>query len=57
MFKDLCLRIQKEKGSETVKIRNDNGKEFENSKFFEFCTSEGVKHEISAPITPRQMDY
>lgn len=42
VFKELCLRIQKEKGCEIVKIRSDHGKEFKNYKFYEFF----------APITP-----
>ncbi|GAA0151319.1 hypothetical protein LIER_10062 [Lithospermum erythrorhizon] len=34
--------------------KSDHGKEFENSKFSEFCATEGITHEFSSPITPRQ---
>lgn len=54
MFKLLYFHIQKEKGSEIVKRRSDHGKEFENSNFSEFCSTEGTFHEFSAPITPQQ---
>jgi hypothetical protein len=54
VFKELCLKMQREKGFGIVKIRSDHGKEFENSKFSEFCSSEGISHEFSAPITPQQ---
>jgi hypothetical protein len=35
-------------------IRSDHGREFENSKFEEFCRSYGIKQEFSSPITPQQ---
>jgi hypothetical protein len=54
VFKDLCLKLQREKESQVIKIRSDHGKEFENSKFAEFCSSEGIHHEFSSPITPQQ---
>jgi hypothetical protein len=37
-----------------VRIRSDHGREFENSKFKEFCISYGIKQEFSSPITPQQ---
>jgi len=37
-----------------MRIRNDHGREFENSKFEEFCLSYGIKQEFSSPITPQQ---
>jgi hypothetical protein len=37
-----------------MRIRSDHGREFENSKFEEFCLSYGIKQEISSPITPQQ---
>ncbi|KAK2451921.1 putative mitochondrial protein [Trifolium repens] len=54
VFKELCIQIQREKGSNVVRIRSDHGREFENSKFNEFCSTEGIKHEYSSPITPQQ---
>jgi hypothetical protein len=53
-FKELCLRLQREKDSGIVRIRSDHGKEFENSRFSEFCADEGIGHEFSSPITPQQ---
>ena len=55
VFKDLCLRVQKEKECGIVRIRSDHGKEFENGRFIEFCSGEGISHEFSAPINPQHM--
>ncbi|WJX23069.1 hypothetical protein P8452_12316 [Trifolium repens] len=52
-FKELCLQIQREKASNVVRIRTDHGKEFENSRFNDFCATEGIKHEYSSAITPQ----
>lgn len=35
-----------------MRIRSDNDKEFENSKFYEFCSSKRIGHEFSTPIIP-----
>ncbi|KAK2402491.1 cysteine-rich RECEPTOR kinase [Trifolium repens] len=53
-FKELCIRLQREKDSSIIRIRSDHGKEFQNSKFAEFCSTEGIAHEFSSPITPQQ---
>jgi hypothetical protein len=37
-----------------MRIRSDHGREFENSKFGEFCLSYGIQYEFSSPITPQQ---
>ena len=37
-----------------VRIRSDHGKEFENSVYDDFCKSNGITHEFSAPKTPEQ---
>jgi transposase InsO family protein len=54
VFKELCYLIEKEQGSGVIRIRSDHGKEFENSKFSEFCATKGIEQEFSAPITPQQ---
>ena len=54
VFKDLCQKLQREKDSHVIGIRSDHGKEFENNKFADFCSSEGINHEFSSPITPQQ---
>lgn len=53
VFKDLCQRLQREKECNVIRIRSDHGKEFENNKFAKFCSSEGIEHEFSSPITPQ----
>jgi transposase InsO family protein len=50
----LFKKIQVEQNCQIVRIRSDYGREFENSKFEEFCRSYGIKHEFSSPITPQQ---
>jgi hypothetical protein len=54
VFKDLCTQMQREKDCGIVRIRSDHGTEFENAKFNEYCSGEGIKHEFSSPITPQQ---
>jgi transposase InsO family protein len=54
IFKNLCYQLQREKNSVIVRVRSDHGREFENSKFTEFCLNEGIKHEFSSPMTPQQ---
>jgi len=56
MFKELCTQLQREKGCGIVRIRNDHGTEFENAKFDEYCSYEGIKQEFLSPITPQQND-
>jgi transposase InsO family protein len=36
------------------KNRSDNGYEFNNLQVEEYLEEEGIKHEFSAPYTPRQ---
>jgi hypothetical protein len=50
----LFKKIQVEQNCQIMRIRSDHGREFENSKFEEFCLSYGIKQEFSSPITPRQ---
>ena len=47
VFKIMCQSIQEEKKSVIVKVRSDNDMEFKNTKFSEFCDSEGISHELS----------
>jgi hypothetical protein len=48
------MKIQVEKNCQIMRICSDHGREFENSKFEEFCLSYGIKQEFSSPITPQQ---
>jgi hypothetical protein len=50
----LFKKIQVEQNCQIMRIRSDHGREFENSKFEEFCLSYGIKQEFSSPITPQQ---
>ena len=52
--KNLCLKLQREKGKKITRIRSDHGKEFNNEGFNSFRLLEGIHHEFSAPITPQQ---
>ena len=54
VFKDLCQKLQRENESHVIRIRSGHAKEFENNKFAEFCSSKGINHEFSSPITPQQ---
>jgi len=54
VFKDLCTQLQREKDSAIMSIRSDHETKFENSKFNELCSTEGIEHEFSSPITPQQ---
>jgi len=56
VFKDLCTQLQREKDCGIVRIRSDHGTEFENARFDQYCSGEGIKHEFSSPITPQQND-
>nr|XP_011459700.1 PREDICTED: uncharacterized protein LOC105350050 [Fragaria vesca subsp. vesca] len=56
-FKGLSYVVTNAKQSENLKIsriRSDNGTEFKNSAFANFCHENGIFHEFSAPITPQQ---
>jgi len=53
-FRELCIQLQREKDRGIVRIRSDHGTKFENSRFHELCTGEGIKHELLSPITPQR---
>ena len=56
-FKNLCVKLRVEKDcniGKIVRIRSDHGKEFENTVYDDFCKSQGISHEFSAPKTPEQ---
>ena len=50
----LCLNLQREKRQKIIRIHSDHGKEFDNEDLNNFCQTEGIYHEFSAPITPQQ---
>ena len=55
-FEALVLRLMLEKSlhhKKAVRIRDDHGREFENSHFDNFCNKHGIRHEFYAPKTPQ----
>ena len=51
----LCKRLQNGKGAPIIKMKSDNGKEFENAEFKAFCNETGIKKEFSTPKTPQNV--
>lgn len=42
--KTLCLQLWREQEHKLFRIKNDHGREFENSFFVELCAPEGIQH-------------
>jgi len=47
-------RAEKRVGHSLICLRSDHDKEFENSRFIDFCNEHGVDHNFSIPRTPQQ---
>ncbi|WVZ89238.1 hypothetical protein U9M48_035664 [Paspalum notatum var. saurae] len=52
--RDLVLRLRNESHKAMRAIRSDNGGEFRNSCFKNFCRDLGLEHQFSSPYTPPQ---
>ncbi|WVZ93262.1 hypothetical protein U9M48_039257 [Paspalum notatum var. saurae] len=52
--RDLILRLRNESHKALRAIRSDNGGEFRNSRFENFCRDLGLEHQVSSPYTPPQ---
>ncbi|WVZ90654.1 hypothetical protein U9M48_036936 [Paspalum notatum var. saurae] len=52
--RDLVLRLRNESHKAMRAIRSDNGGEFRNSRFENFCRDLGLEHQFSFPYTPPQ---
>ncbi|WVZ84389.1 hypothetical protein U9M48_031427 [Paspalum notatum var. saurae] len=52
--RDLVLRLRNESHKAMRAIRSDNGGEFRNSRFENFCRDLGLEHQFSSPYTPLQ---
>ncbi|WVZ76080.1 LOW QUALITY PROTEIN: hypothetical protein U9M48_024082 [Paspalum notatum var. saurae] len=52
--RDLILRLRNEGHKAMRAIRSDNGGEFRNSRFKNFCHDLGLEHQFSSPYTPPQ---
>ncbi|WVZ57942.1 hypothetical protein U9M48_008270 [Paspalum notatum var. saurae] len=52
--RDLVLRLRNKSHKAMRAIRSDNGGEFKNSRFENFCRDLGLEHQFSSPYTPPQ---
>ncbi|WCJ31673.1 hypothetical protein M5689_013145 [Euphorbia peplus] len=48
-FSVLIKKLENERNEKVVHIRSDNGGEFKNFRFEEFCETKGIDHNFSAP--------
>ena len=48
--------LQNQKGYSIVSLGSDQGGEFENNEFTEFCDKNKINHNFLAPRTPQQND-
>jgi transposase InsO family protein len=53
-FQSLASRLNNEHPNFLKAIRSDNGTEFSNASFNEFCLEHGVDQQFSAPRVPQQ---
>jgi transposase InsO family protein len=53
-FRSLALRLNNEHPSCLTAIRSDNGTEFRNASFVEFCLEHGIDQQFSTPCDPQQ---
>ena len=53
-FRDLALRLQNELPHAMRAIRSDNGSEFKNARFDDFCRGLGLDHQYSSSYVPPQ---
>ena len=54
VFEIFIILVQKKLNTKVINIRSDHGSEFENSKFLNFCSTNGIDHNFFAPRTPQQ---
>ena len=50
--RDLVLKLRNESQRPMRAIYSDNGGEFRNSRFDNFCSDQGLEHQFSSPYTP-----
>jgi transposase InsO family protein len=53
-FRSLALRLNNEHPNCLKAIRNDNGTEFRNASFDEFCLEHGIDQQFFGPRIPQQ---
>lgn len=54
VFKAFARQVLVKYKYKIVGLRSDNGTEFENIGFTQFCTELGISHNILSPRTPQQ---
>jgi len=53
VFKKFRLLVQSESGKMISKLRTDGGGEYTSIEFNDFCSSNGINHEVIASYTPQ----
>jgi len=53
VFKKFRLLVQNESGEMISRLRSDGGGEYTSIEFNDFCSSNGINHEVTAPYTPQ----
>jgi len=54
MFLSFKAFVEKHSGHQILKIKSDNGREYVNNKFINFCTEHGIQLQNIVPYTPQQ---
>eukprot|EP00253_Pinus_taeda_P019127 PITA_19127 len=54
MFLAFKAFVEKQSGHQILKLRSDNGREYVNNKFINFCTENGIQMQHTVPCTPQQ---
>lgn len=53
-FKQVVATVRRDLSTAVVTLRTDRGEEFKNHHLVEFCLSEGIHQEFTAPYCPEQ---
>ena len=54
MFLAFKAFVEKQSAHHILKLRFDNGGEYVNNKFINFCTEHGIQSQHTVPYTPQQ---
>jgi transposase InsO family protein len=54
MFQHFKVKVEKETGTSIKGLRTDRGGEFTSTEFIEFCTVNGIHHQLTTSYTPQQ---
>ena len=55
-FRKWKAMVENETGLKIKRVRSDNGGEYRDNRFREFCANNGIKMEKTVPMTPQQND-